>query len=76
MFAPKTFIDRQELFGDWARADDPFVKFPLVEHPPLQKSEGAILKAPVQNVVINIGWQGRPSAKTILRLTRRTSSFI
>jgi len=56
--AEDIYRQAQELFGDWARADDPFVKFPLVEHPPLQKSEGAILKAPVQNVVINIGWQG------------------
>jgi zinc protease len=48
----------QDLFGDWARTDDPFVKFPPVEHPPLPKSEGAIIKQPVQNVVINIGWHG------------------
>jgi len=56
--AEDVYRQAQELFGDWTRADDPFVKYPLVEHPPLQKSEGAILKAPVQNVVINIGWQG------------------
>ncbi len=56
--AEDIYRQAQQLFGDWARADDPFVKYPLVEHPPLQKSEGAVLKAPVQNVVINIGWQG------------------
>jgi zinc protease len=48
----------QELFGDWARADDPFKKFPLVEHPVLPKSEGAIIKQPINNVVIELGWQG------------------
>ena len=48
----------QSLFGDWARTEDPFVKFPPVEHPPLPKSEGAVIKQPVQNVIINIGWQG------------------
>ncbi len=48
----------QKFFGDWARAEDPFVKFPLVEHPPLPKSEGAIIQQPVQNVLIEIGWQG------------------
>jgi zinc protease len=48
-----------ELFGDWPRREkDPFVEFPLVEHPPLQKSEGGVLKAPVQNVIIQIGWHG------------------
>jgi zinc protease len=49
----------QDLFGDWPRREkDPFVEFPLVEHPPLPKSEGAIIKQPVQNVIIEIGWQG------------------
>lgn len=48
----------EELYGDWARTDDPFVKFPLVEHPPLAKSEGVILQQPIQNVIIQIGWHG------------------
>ena len=47
-----------ELFGDWPRAEDPFVRFPPVEHPALPHSEGAVLRAPIQNVVINIGWHG------------------
>ena len=49
----------QEFYGDWPRREkDPFVEFPLVEHPPLPKSEGAVITSPVQNVVINIGWHG------------------
>jgi zinc protease len=49
----------QEFFGDWARRDkDPFTEFPLVEHPPLQKSEGNVIKQPVTNVLVEIGWQG------------------
>ena len=48
----------QELFGEWKRTEDPFVKYPLVEHPPLRKSEGNIIKQPVQNVIIELGWQG------------------
>jgi zinc protease len=48
-----------ELFGDWPRREkDPFVEFPLVEHPALAKSEGVIIKQPVQNVIIELGWQG------------------
>jgi zinc protease len=47
------------LFGDWPRRPvDPFVEFPLVEHPPLPKSEGATIVEPVQNVIIDVGWQG------------------
>jgi zinc protease len=52
------FREVQALFGDWPRAEDPFIKFPIVEHPPLPKSEGAIVKQPIQNVIINLGWQG------------------
>jgi zinc protease len=49
----------QEFFGDWARREkDPFVEFPLVEHPPLAKSEANIIKQPVTNVLVEIGWQG------------------
>ena len=49
----------QEFYGDWPRREkDPFVEFPLVEHPPLTKSEGAVITSPVQNVIISIGWHG------------------
>jgi zinc protease len=49
----------QDMFGEWPRREkEPFVEFPLVEHPPLPKSEGAIIKQPVQNIIIEIGWQG------------------
>jgi zinc protease len=56
---PEAFKLVEDLFGDWERrAKDPFVEFPLVEHPPLPKSEAAIIKKPVSNVVIELGWQG------------------
>jgi zinc protease len=56
--AEEVFKMAQELYGDWERTDDPFVKFPPVEHPALPKSEGVIVKQPVQNVIIEIGWHG------------------
>src|ERR1700752_170529 len=49
----------QEFYGDWPKREkDPFVEFPLVEHPPLPKSEGVVIQQPVQNVIINISWHG------------------
>jgi zinc protease len=49
----------QEFFGDWPKREkDPFVEFPLVDHPPLSKSEGAVITQDVENVIINIGWHG------------------
>jgi zinc protease len=48
-----------EFYGDWPKREkDPFVEFPLVEHPPLSKSEGTVIVQPVQNVIISVGWQG------------------
>jgi len=52
------FALAEQLFGDWKRGEDPFVKHPLVEHPPLTKSEGAIISQPVESVLAQIGWQG------------------
>ncbi len=55
----QAFRSLEALFGDWQRRPkDPFVEFPLVEHPPLPKSEAVIIKQPIQNVAISIGWHG------------------
>ena len=49
----------EDLFGDWERRPkDPFVEFPLVEHPPLPKSDAVFIKQPIQNIVLSIGWHG------------------
>ncbi|MDT5158997.1 MAG: zinc protease [Acidobacteriota bacterium] len=56
---PEAFKMVEDLFGDWARRErDPFAEFPLVEHPPLPKSEANIITKPVTNVVVELGWQG------------------
>jgi zinc protease len=55
----EVFKMAQDFYGDWPRREkDPFVEFPLVEHPPLTKSEGVVIKQPVQNVVVMLGWHG------------------
>jgi zinc protease len=53
------FKSAEQIFGSWEkRKIDPFKEFPLVEHPPLAKSEGQVVEQPVQNVLIQIGWHG------------------
>ncbi len=52
------FKQAEFYFGDWPRAADPFVKYPVPENPPLQKSYAEVLQGPVQNVLIELGWQG------------------
>ncbi|MFV0387989.1 MAG: M16 family metallopeptidase [Pyrinomonadaceae bacterium] len=63
---PETvFSLAEKSLGSWEpRAVDPFKEFPLVEHPPLTHSSGKIVEDDlVQNVLIQIGWQG-PSIGT------------
>jgi zinc protease len=49
----------QDFFGEWPKRErDPFAEFPMVEHPPLPKSSAGIIKQPVTNVLLELGWQG------------------
>lgn len=58
----------EQIMGGWERrGTDPFKEFPLVEHPPLPKSEAVIIERPAdtlssdgggQNVFLEIGWHG------------------
>jgi zinc protease len=52
------FSMAKDLFGDWKRGEDPFKRFPLVEHPPLPKSEGVIVRQNFDSVMIQLGWHG------------------
>lgn len=58
----------EQIMGSWERRPvDPFKEFPLVEHPPLPRSEAVIIERPAdsmsdesggQNVFIQLGWHG------------------
>lgn len=54
----QVFTLAENLFSVWKKGEDPFIKFPIVEHPPLTKSEGAIVNQDVEDVIIQIGWHG------------------
>jgi zinc protease len=55
----EAFRVAEELFGEWKRSErDPFEEFPLVEHPPLPKSESVVITKPITNIVVQVGWQG------------------
>lgn len=57
--AEEVFELVENLLGGWERRPvDPFEEFPLVEHPPLERSEAAIMVKDVQNVTVQIGWHG------------------
>jgi zinc protease len=45
-------------FGDWRRAPDPFVAFPIPPIPPLTGNDAVIAESPVGAVTLVVQWQG------------------
>ncbi|MCI0391467.1 MAG: insulinase family protein [Acidobacteria bacterium] len=56
--AQEGFKLAEEIFGDWPRGEDPFVKDPIPRHPPLEKDEAAIVNQPVNAATIQISYHG------------------
>jgi zinc protease len=52
------FALAERELGQWSRGADPFATDPIPPIPPLQKSEGLIVEAPVGAVTVQIQWQG------------------
>ncbi|HYE74483.1 MAG TPA: pitrilysin family protein [Blastocatellia bacterium] len=61
--AAEIFKMAEEMYGDWTKAEDPFIKNPLVTHPPLTKDEAVIVTQPVQAATLFISYHG-PSTDT------------
>jgi zinc protease len=56
--ADEIFAMADKLYVDWARGADPFVKFPLVTHPPIQKTEAVVVVQPVRVIDGQLVWHG------------------
>ncbi len=56
--AQEVFKLATEIFGDWARGEDPFIKDPIPRHPALTKDEAVIVNQPVNAATIQISWHG------------------
>lgn len=56
--AQEGFKLAEEIFGDWPRGEDPFVKDPIPRHPPLTKDEAVIVNQPVNAATIQISYHG------------------
>src|SRR6266513_5248470 len=52
------FALAESELGQWGRGADPFVSDPIPAIPPLQKSEGVVVEAPVGAVTVQVQWQG------------------
>ncbi|HMV50328.1 MAG TPA: pitrilysin family protein [Blastocatellia bacterium] len=56
--AKEVFKLAEDIFGDWPRGEDPFVKDPIPRHPALPKDDVVIVNQPVNSATIQISWQG------------------
>jgi zinc protease len=56
--AQEVFQFAEELFSDWPRGEDPFIKEPVPRHPGLTKDEAVIVNQPVNATTIQIAWHG------------------
>jgi zinc protease len=56
--ADDVFKMADTLYAGWAKAPDPFVKFPLVHDPPIPRSQVVVVAQPVQTFSASIEWQG------------------
>jgi zinc protease len=54
----RVFALTARLFGDWPRAPDPFVTYPIPPIPPLAGNDAVITESPVGAVTVLIQWQG------------------
>lgn len=72
--AQEIFKMAEELYGDWPAGEDPFLKNPLVQHPPLPKDEPVIVTQPVNAASISISYHG-PSTDTDAAATYAADVF-
>ena len=72
--ALEIFKMAEELYGDWPAGEDPFLKNPLVQHPPLIKDEPVIVTQPVNAATMMISYHG-PSTDTDAAATYAADVF-
>jgi zinc protease len=56
--ADEIFAQADRVFAPWKRAEDPFKKLPIPEHPPIRASEVVLLAQPVENLQGGMEWHG------------------
>ena len=72
--ADSIFVAAQRLFGDWARAADPFTTDPIPAVPALTRNTAVVVEQPVNAVLVMLQWQG-PGAHTDIPATYAADVF-
>jgi zinc protease len=67
---PETiFAQTDSLYASWPRGPDPFVRYPLVKHPPIRSSEVVLVEQPVSTIRGTFEWQGPSTVGKNVELT-------
>lgn len=61
--ADEIFASAAALYAGWPRGEDPFVRYPLVVHPPVPKTEVVLVEQPVRTLTASFNWHG-PSTES------------
>jgi len=72
----KIFDQVDRLYADWKRGPDPFQRYPLVQHPPLRKTEVVVMeneRAPA--FVGQLSWHGPSLSEEELEATYAADGF-
>ena len=67
--AKDIFAQADKLYVDWKKAEDPFIKNPLVKHPALKESEVVVVQQNVRTVSGEIVWHGPSTVGDSVDLT-------
>jgi len=52
------FALAEKIFSKWERAEDPFKKYKIPEHPPIPENEVVVVKQPVNAITLEYVWHG------------------
>ncbi len=61
--AEQVFRHAEQVFGDWPRGADPFVRAPVPSVPPLTRNLGVIVEESVNAVTVQMQWHGPSASK-------------
>jgi zinc protease len=67
--ADDVFAMAEQLYKDWPRGADPFVKYPLVQHPAIPFTSVVLVQQPVRAVAGQLVWQGPSTVGKDVELT-------
>jgi zinc protease len=65
----------ESLYADWKKGPDPFLRYPLVQHPPLKKSEVVVVEKPVKVFFGRFAWHGPSTVAAELPATYAADAF-